>query len=320
MSEESPKDRKSGSPKKLKAERLKAKGDAKPDEENHSAINTPHSELNETLTTDNSPLTTQMEVHHHPDLHHKEKPWKEYLLEGLMIFVAVTMGFFAESLREHIANRDKEKEIIASLVRDLKKDTSTLNNLINIYMPYHNHWVDSADNYINTPQIKGNEQKITMGLFNATDWVTYAPPEVALNNLKSSGTFNLIEKDKVKSEILNFNTRINEYLKYSEFVTGVEHCVDTASMSIMDRKVQRRVIERLYVNNAVNKFGFVVLKDIPNDVKFKTYNKQVFINFFKKVEQADNLLNDMLGQYKRIYAAEVKLLKVLKEEYNLDDE
>src|ERR1700712_2861915 len=76
------------------------------------------------LPTANSQLPAeQMEVHHHPDLHHKEKPWKEYLLEGLMIFVAVTMGFFAESLREHIANKDKE--IIASLVRDVKKDTST---------------------------------------------------------------------------------------------------------------------------------------------------------------------------------------------------
>ncbi len=31
-----------------------------------------------------------MEVHHHPDLHHKPKKWKEYFLEFLMIFLAVT--------------------------------------------------------------------------------------------------------------------------------------------------------------------------------------------------------------------------------------
>ena len=106
--------------------RLKAKGDAKPDEENHSVINTTHSELNETLTTDNSPLTTKMEVHHHPDLHHKEKPWKEYLLEGFMIFVAVTMGFFAETIREDISDRSKGHEYIRSFVEDLQRDTTTL--------------------------------------------------------------------------------------------------------------------------------------------------------------------------------------------------
>jgi len=49
-----------------------------------------------------------MEVHHHPDLHHKKKNFKEYFLEFLMIFLAVTLGFFAESIRENISNHHKE--------------------------------------------------------------------------------------------------------------------------------------------------------------------------------------------------------------------
>lgn len=44
-----------------------------------------------------------MEVHHHPQLKHERKPWKKYFLEFLMIFLAVTMGFFAETIREKIA-------------------------------------------------------------------------------------------------------------------------------------------------------------------------------------------------------------------------
>ncbi len=36
-----------------------------------------------------------MEVHHHP--HVEKKAFKEYFLEFLMIFLAVTMGFFAEN-------------------------------------------------------------------------------------------------------------------------------------------------------------------------------------------------------------------------------
>ena len=43
--------------------------------------------------------TKEMEVHHHPKV--EKKNFKEYLLEGLMIFIAVTLGFFAESIREH---------------------------------------------------------------------------------------------------------------------------------------------------------------------------------------------------------------------------
>ena len=52
-----------------------------------------------------------MEVHHHPDLSHKKKHVKEYFLEFLMIFVAVTLGFFAESLRENMTKKEKEKDV-----------------------------------------------------------------------------------------------------------------------------------------------------------------------------------------------------------------
>lgn len=71
-----------------------------------------------------------MEVHHHPNLHHQPKPWKEYLLEGLMIFIAVMLGFFAESLREHIADKDKEHQYIQSLAEDLKIDIKTFGTQI----------------------------------------------------------------------------------------------------------------------------------------------------------------------------------------------
>jgi hypothetical protein len=261
-----------------------------------------------------------MEVHHHPQLEHKPKPWKEYLLEGLMIFLAVTMGFFAESLREHIANNEKEKQIVASLVRDIKKDTAKLNDLIYTYMPAHNRWTDSANKYIDSLPLKDNERKITMGIFNATDWNTYAPPEIALNVLKDASSFNLIGKEKVKAEILTLGTHINEYIKYSAFLTEVEHEVDTASTSLIPRQVQRNVVAKLYINNAKNSNGFVGYDDIPADIKFKTYNKAVFINYLNRIDEIDNLLNDMLGQYKRVLDQETKLLKVLKEEYHLEDE
>src|SRR6202042_2106377 len=69
-----------------------------------------------------------MEVHHHP--HVEKKNFKEYFLEFLMIFLAVTMGFFAESLREHLVDIKKEKKYIVSLKEDLAIDTATLSSLI----------------------------------------------------------------------------------------------------------------------------------------------------------------------------------------------
>src|SRR5476651_2209716 len=70
--------------------------------------------------------TENMEVHHHPDLHHKSKKWKEYFLEFLMIFLAVTMGFIAENIREHFTEHKNAKILAESLLQDIKNDAASL--------------------------------------------------------------------------------------------------------------------------------------------------------------------------------------------------
>jgi hypothetical protein len=61
-----------------------------------------------------------MEVHHHP--HTPQKKWTHYLWEFLMLFFAVTLGFFVENQREHYVERKREKEYIRSMIEDLKTD------------------------------------------------------------------------------------------------------------------------------------------------------------------------------------------------------
>lgn len=69
-----------------------------------------------------------MGVHHHPDLHHKRKKFREYFLEFLMIFLGVTLGFLAENFREHPGDRNKENEYIRGMMEDLEDDQQTLKN------------------------------------------------------------------------------------------------------------------------------------------------------------------------------------------------
>src|SRR6478735_9695564 len=84
-----------------------------------------------------------MEVHHHPGLNHKSKKWKEYFLEFLMLFLAVTLGFFAENIREKIVNNEKELHYMKSIIADLKQDTLTLNRVF-LKQKYLVNEMDSA--------------------------------------------------------------------------------------------------------------------------------------------------------------------------------
>ena len=81
-----------------------------------------------TISLIRSPDATNMEVHHHPNV--EKKNFKEYFLEFIMIFLAVTMGFFAENIREHFVNKGKENEYIKSFYEDLSNDERNLPELI----------------------------------------------------------------------------------------------------------------------------------------------------------------------------------------------
>ncbi|HZY37755.1 MAG TPA: hypothetical protein VFE53_13950, partial [Mucilaginibacter sp.] len=118
----------------------------KPEDENNSdlTIDGPQSEINKSeivnrkserrsplehlKKTNNSEKIENMEVHHHPEV--EKKGFKEYLLEGLMIFMAVFMGFIAENVRESVVEHNREKEYIREMVNNLKYDTTRCNRNI----------------------------------------------------------------------------------------------------------------------------------------------------------------------------------------------
>ena len=102
-----------------------------------------------------------MEVHHHS---HKPKNWKEYITEFIMLFAAVTLGFFAENVREHQIVIERKNQNLLAMVQDLKRDSAQLQQRIIEYTKaiktfedlkyasyqYHNHQMSEPDfiNYV----------------------------------------------------------------------------------------------------------------------------------------------------------------------------
>jgi hypothetical protein len=82
-----------------------------------------------------------MEVHHHSQEHGK-RSWKSYFWEFLMLFLAVTLGFFVENQREHYVEHQREKTYVSTLYRDLKMDT-TFNNSFKKYLLLELKRIDS---------------------------------------------------------------------------------------------------------------------------------------------------------------------------------
>ena len=159
-----------------------------------------------------------MEVHHHPQLVHKPKPWKEYLLEYLMIFLAVVTGFFAEGLREHIGDHAKEKEYLSSMYNELKYDTAQYRvqlNKINKLNPifdscYFN--VKEAPKYNYSLIARWNTPVNELG-------PGYKPTLPTIGQLKSSGNLRLLEDKDILEKVLEYESFI-----YGDYLGHYEDC------------------------------------------------------------------------------------------------
>ena len=149
-----------------------------------------------------------MEVHHHPHVPNNPKPWKEYLIEGLMIFVAVTLGYGAENIREHYINKHKGIISVQNLYKDLKDDSLSYKNSIK-----NRNFQDSCFEVIS---ILFDENKIkneipTVYAAHSSISLRMIPSmnTMALDQIKSSGALNYIEDDKLKEMIQSYSSDAN---------------------------------------------------------------------------------------------------------------
>lgn len=143
-----------------------------------------------------------MEVHHHPQV--EKKGFKEYFLEFLMIFLAVTLGFFAENLREYFSDRQKENQYMHSLAEDLKKDTTALHYSIRRLQNDIDDARRLAVLFANKQLMSQNDTTIL--------WLTLDPAhsvDIIFNDrtssqLKSTGSIGLIRNKNISDSILQY--------------------------------------------------------------------------------------------------------------------
>jgi hypothetical protein len=138
-----------------------------------------------------------MEVHHHP--HVEKKGFKEYFLEFLMIFMAVTLGFFAENIREKITEHKRAKIYAGTMVNDLRTDTSSLKFYIN-YWNYASNNVDTLFQLLSKaePAQIPSGKLYWYGLFGGAPTI-FIPDDATFQEMKSAGALsyfnnNLAEK------------------------------------------------------------------------------------------------------------------------------
>jgi hypothetical protein len=241
-----------------------------------------------------------MELHHHPAKEHK---LKEYLLEGLMIFIAVTMGFFAESLRENMTNREKEHAYISSLIGNLQNDKTNLIAVINI----NKKKLDDLDSVLNLSDKDLNDIKTRQKLYSYVNIIGqmegFTSTDATMLQLKNSGGLQYIKHAHIADSIALYDMAMRD-IKSAEAPYGksVEKGFDAASLLLVFHDATATAKR----------------KGLPDAKKYPILTKDVtkLAMFFNTIGLERGWTENYIRNLKEVQPYNTRLIELLKKEYD----
>jgi hypothetical protein len=215
-----------------------------------------------------------MEVHHHPKV--EKKNFKEYFLEFLMIFLAVTMGFFAENIREYISDREKEHVNINSLVKNLSTDSvmveSSVEGIDDVKIR-----IDTLMQLIRSGKYTTEQETLYRLAYQTRGFREFAYSNVTFQQMQSSGSFGLIRNEAIRNDLVNYNNFINTDIRELE-----------------TRMFETEKNQADWQNNILNDTSYPPVDSIINHHALKTH-------FYKPGDHARIASSDQPAQFLKLY-------------------
>jgi hypothetical protein len=254
-----------------------------------------------------------MEVHTHPHVH-KKKDWKSYFWEFLMLFLAVTLGFFVENQREHVVEHQRAKQFAKELIEDLQKDTVEILDVI------HDDQIilacfDSASSIVH----RGITGYKVPGSFYYYSSIATSSPSVSWNDatliqMTQSGSLRYFTNPELVRKISYYFSETN----YVKMLNANDKSVRDKSMEIRSRILNNYEYSRFSTFSTDN---WLHMPDsLMNKLFFIQTNDANMLNeFANSFENRRRVLDLVL---KRVYPAAIEnareLTNLLKEEYHLE--
>ena len=200
-----------------------------------------------------------MELHKHPQHVTHKKNWGEYLLEFLMLFLAVFMGFLAENWREHIVEGKRAKDYAITLLQDIKNDTLEMDSTIAKYETY----IAFADSLLNYKEMNGVEAipggaVYYYGLRSTLSVYRMSFNTSTMEQLKNSGNLRYFRNVELKNKISEYDNAVKRFMLRQEI-----ELVNAGSFNEYAKLFDAEIIE--LVSKPVDSASFreVIKKDYP---------------------------------------------------------
>jgi len=240
-----------------------------------------------------------MEVHHHS---HHPKKWKEYITEFVMLFAAVTLGFFAENVREHQIMSHRVEQNKITILKDLQADSINISRALAIedsciytFNRLNNILYLAKTNKINQNQLIDSIKKFdNLIAYSTTLYVNNS----SFKNMQSSGLLSYLDEGELKNTLASY---------YEVNFKGIE-----AANEFFDQ-----------VGTAFNNYlpigvGKLIRKNENFSKEYLTNSKEGYQDFMmslnktKNILQSDEFIYEVQKYYNWIFIYRISLLNAKK--------
>ena len=264
-----------------------------------------------------SPEIEPMEVHHHTHHTHDKRNWKSYFWEFLMLFLAVTLGFFVENQREHYIENQRAKEFSKSLIKDLQNDKISVQAQVKSASLY----IAIADSLLELSQHK-LEGRMAARFSFYTRFVYWTTPIVwnraTFEQIKNSGSLRYFKNHELLEKIMQYDALINsiEAEAYNRQVRG--NLLINSLNKIIDPAYHQK-LSRYFL------FSFDTISKDTMESYFATHNESLenkrdeireMLNMV--VVQQRNLRKDIEGNWREADVMINALISDLQKEYHIE--
>jgi len=242
-----------------------------------------------------------MEVHHPHHPTHKKK-WAEYIIEFVMLFAAVTLGFLAENVREHQIMSHRVEQNKITILKDLQADSINISRALAIedsciyrFNRLNNILYLAKTNKINQNQLIDSIKKFdNLIAYSTTLYVNNS----SFKNMQSSGLLSYLDEGELKNTLASY---------YEVNFKGIE-----AANEFFDQ------VGIAFNNNLPIGVGKLIRKNENFSKEYLTNSKEGYQDFMmslnktKNILQSDEFIYEVQKYYNWIFIYRISLLNAKK--------
>jgi len=238
--------------------------------------------------------------------------WKHYLFEFLMLFLAVTLGFFVENWRDRYLENKREREFMVTLVEDLKSDTSQLSSEI-LAGKQRESMIDSLIFLLKLPDRSSHGAEIYYFARNISRPVLFFPNDRTTLQLKNSGSLRMIRNLAVSNKIMFYDQQLRNFQFTFDDVNRMRDAIREKAGKIFDGSIFNSMFETSRDNRRL------LYKKPEGNPSLISQNPESINEYISAAQYLGGPVRIGRLQQERLKTIATDLILLLKKEYHLKD-